>query len=80
MTASLTIRLPLPQRRLLRAHAAASGKTESELVRDLIAARLGPGSTVAERAGRYFGRLDFDPAGLDADPWRAHLRRSNIRA
>ena len=63
MTATLTIRLPIALRQALRARAAATGKTESELVRELIAGHLQRKGTVGERAGRHFGRLDFAPAG-----------------
>ena len=80
MTESLTIRLPSSQRRALRARAAATGKTESELVRELIAGQLQRKGPLGERAGRHFGRLDFVPASQDGDPWRAHLRRMNIRS
>jgi hypothetical protein len=80
MTETLTIRLPAVQRKALRARAAATGKTESELVRELISGQLLKQGTVGERAGRHFGRLDFAPASLDRDPWRAHLRRMNSRS
>lgn len=80
MTESLTIRLPARQRKALRARAAATGKTESELVRDLIAGQLLGHGTLGERAGRHFGRLDFPPTALDSDPWRAQLRKANVRS
>lgn len=79
MTETLTIRLPVAQRKALRARAAATGKTESALVRELIAGQLQRKGTLGERAGRHFGRLDFAPAPGDGDPWRAHLRRMNSR-
>jgi plasmid stability protein len=79
MTETLTIRLPAAQRRALRARAAAAGRTESALVRELIDLQLRTKGTLGERAGRYLGRLDFEPASLDRDPWRAHLRRINSR-
>jgi plasmid stability protein len=79
MTETLTIRLPAAQRKALRARAAAIGRTESELVRELIDVQLRTKSTLGERAGSYLGRLDFEPASLDCDPWRAHLRRMNSR-
>jgi hypothetical protein len=80
MTATLTIRLPATQRKALRARAAATGKTESELVRELLDVQLRTKGTLGERVGRYLGRLDFEPASLDRDPWRAHLRRMNFRS
>jgi plasmid stability protein len=79
MTETLTIRLPAAQRKALRARAAATGKSESELVRELIDTKLRPKGSLGERAGHYLGRLDFEPGTLDRDPWRAHLRRMNSR-
>jgi hypothetical protein len=79
MTETLTIRLPATQRKALRARAAATGRTESELVRELIDLQLRAKGNLGERAGRYLGRRDFEPAALDRDPWRAHLRRMNSR-
>ena len=52
MTATLTIRLPAAQRKALRARAAATGKTESELVRELIEGQL-------QRKGTVGGRMIF---------------------
>lgn len=79
MDETLTIRLPAAQRRALRARAAATGKTESQLVRDLIGVQLQARGTVGERAGKYFGRLDFAPGSPEGDSWREHLRRMNSR-
>ena len=79
VTETLTIRLPAAQRKALRARAAATGKSESELVRELIDTKLRPKGSLGERAGHYLGRLDFDPGTPDRDPWRAHLRRTNSR-
>lgn len=80
MTATLTIRLGSVQRKALRARAAADGKTESDVVREFIDVQLRAKGTLGERAGHHLGRLDFAPAALDGDPWRAHLRRANTRA
>jgi len=80
MTATLTIRLGTAQRKALRARAAAAGKTESDIVRELIDVQLQAKGTLGERAGKYLGRLDFAPARLDSDPWRARLRKSNVRS
>jgi hypothetical protein len=79
MTETLTIRLPAAQRRALRARAAATGQTESGLVRALIAGQLGAGKTLRERAGHQLGRLDFSPSTLEGNPWRAHMRKMNSR-
>lgn len=79
MTETLTIRLGAAQRKALRARAAAEGKTESDVVRELIDVQLRAQGTLGERAGKYLGRLDFPPATLDSDPWRAKLRKANVR-
>ncbi len=80
MSETLTIRLPSAQRKALRARAAATGKTESEIVRDFIGRQLQDKGALGERAGRHFGRLDFTPAPADGDPWCAHLRKMNVRS
>jgi len=72
-----TIRRGAAQRRALRSCATAAGKTESKVVGGLPAIQLRAKSTLGERAGRFLGQLDFDPASLDRDSWRAHLRRMN---
>jgi plasmid stability protein len=79
MTQTLTIRLPAAQRKALRARAAAAGRTESALVRELIDRQLHAKGPLGERAGRYLGRLDFEPNSQDRDLWRARLRRMNSR-
>ena len=79
MTETLTIRLSSAQRKALRARATAEGKTESDVVREFIDGQLRARGTLGERAGRYLGRLDFAPAALDRDPWRAQLRKANVR-
>jgi plasmid stability protein len=79
MTETLTIRLPAAQRKALRARAAATGKSESELVRELLDVKLRGRGSLSERAGQYLGRLDFEPEILDRDPWRARLRQTNAR-
>lgn len=79
MNETLTIRLPSVQRKALRARAAATGKTESEIVRDLIARQLQDQGPLGERAGRHFGRLDFAQPQVESDPWRTHLRQANAR-
>lgn len=74
---TLTIRRGAAQRRALRSCATAAGKTELRVVGGLPAIQLRAKSTLGERAGRFLGQLDFDPALLDRDPWRAHLRQMN---
>jgi plasmid stability protein len=80
MTETLTIRLPAAQRRLLRVRAVATGKTESQVVRDLLDAQLAARGTIGERAGRFLGQIAIEPAERDRDPWRAHLQRANCRS
>jgi hypothetical protein len=48
-------------------------------VRELIDLPLRATGTLGERAGKHLGCLDFAPAALDRDPWRAHLRTANVR-
>ena len=79
MTETLSIRLGTAQREALRARATAGRKTESDVVRELIDVQLRTRGTLGERAGKYLGRLDFAPAALDSDPWRAQLRKANVR-
>ena len=79
MTETLTIRLGTAQRKALRARATSEGKTESDVVRELIDVQLRAKGTLGERAGKHLGSLDFAPAALDHDPWRAHLRKANVR-
>ena len=79
MTETLTIRLGTAQRKALRARATAESKTESDVVRELIDGQLRARGTLGERAGKYLGRLDFASAALDRDPWRAQLRKANVR-
>jgi hypothetical protein len=80
MNETLTIRLPRAQRQALRARASATGRTESEVVRELISGQLQQRGTIGDRAGRHLGRLSFAPTEGDNDPWRASLRRMNHRA
>ncbi len=79
MTGSLTIRLSAAQRRALRARAAAAGKTESEIVREMLDRDLRTAGTLGERIGKYLGCLNVSPAAKDRDAWREHIRRNNWR-
>lgn len=67
MSETLTICLPAAQRKALRARAVATGRTESELGRELIAGQMQRKGTVAERAGRHLGRLNLAPSSRDND-------------
>jgi hypothetical protein len=79
VTETLTIRLDRRQRQALRARAMAEGRTESDIVRELLDRQLNAAGSVGTRAARHIGRLDFDTATAERDPWRAHLRRANVR-
>lgn len=80
MTNILTVRLNSSQRKLLRSKAAAAGKTESALVRELIDKELKAGATVGERAGDLIGSLSFDPAAVaKKDSWSAAIFARNWR-
>lgn len=79
MTGSLTIRLSAAQRKALRARAAATGKTESEVVRDAVDRELRAKRPLGERISKYLGCLDADPAAAGSDAWRDHIRRMNWR-
>jgi hypothetical protein len=75
---TITFRLDEERRGALRKRAAALGKTESELLRDLIDREINR-PTVAERAGDLIGCLSLDPKRIDTDPWRKTIRRNNWR-
>jgi hypothetical protein len=78
MNTTLTIRLPASQRRALSSKAAAAGKTESEIVRDLIEHELAE-QTVGERVGTLFGCLTLRHDAEPMDPWRKRIRTRNWR-
>ena len=78
MDTTLTIRLPATQRRALSSKAAAAGKSESEIVRDLIARELADQS-IGERAGALFGCLSLRSSSPAKDRWRATIKARNWR-
>jgi hypothetical protein len=78
MNTTLTIRLPAGQRRALSSKAAAAGKTESEIVRDLIERELAE-QTVGERVGELFGCLSLSHGTKRKDSWRKSIRARNWR-
>jgi hypothetical protein len=78
MNTTLTIRLPAGQRRALSSKAAAAGKTESEIVRDLIERELAE-QTVGERVGALFGCLSLPHRAKRKHSWRKSIRARNWR-
>jgi hypothetical protein len=75
---TITFRIDEQRRGALRKRAAALGKSESELLRDLIDREISM-PTVAERAGNLIGCLTLDPKRIDSDPWRKTIRQNNWR-
>jgi hypothetical protein len=69
----------MAQREALRRSAKALKKTESELIRDLLARNL-DGRTLGERAGHLAGSIDSSKRTSSAtDSFRATIRRQNWR-
>jgi hypothetical protein len=78
-SSTLTIRLPVEQREALRRSAKALKKSESELIRDLIARNLDV-RTMGERAGHLAGSIDSKGTSRAADSFREAIRRRNWRS
>jgi hypothetical protein len=76
MSTTITIRAEEHLREALRRKAAASGKTVSELVREILEEALAD-RPLHVRAGHLKGRLRL-PRKV-SEPWRKHLRRRNWR-
>ena len=78
-TSTLTIRLSMEQRQALRRSAKALKKTESELIRDLLARDLNV-RTLGERVGHLAGSIDSSKrTSRAADSFRETIRRHNWR-
>lgn len=78
-TSTLTIRLPLAQREMLRQTAGALRKTESEYIRDLLAQDL-DAAPLGERLGDLAGSLRSSLRSSGAPhPLKARIRASNWR-
>ena len=78
-TSTLTIRLSMEQRQALRRSAKALKKTESELIRDLLARDLDV-RTLGERAGHLAGSIDFRQADSSRSGFfPGTIRRHNWR-
>jgi hypothetical protein len=77
MSTTITIRADEPLREALDERAAASGKTVSELVREILEEALAD-RPLGIRAGHLKGRLKLPRK--TSEPWRRHLRRGNWRS
>jgi hypothetical protein len=78
-TSTLTIRLSMEQRQALRRSAKALKKTESELIRDLLARDLDV-RALGERVGHLAGSIDSSQrASHTADSFRETIRKHNWR-
>jgi hypothetical protein len=78
-TSTLTIRLSMEQRQALRRSAKALKKTESELIRDLLAREL-DARTLGERVGHLAGSIDSRKRTSHvADSFSETIRKHNWR-
>ena len=78
METTLTVRLPAKQREALRRRAAAEKRSESALVRDLIAREIQRGFDF-DRVRHLVGSIASSPKHWAKDSWRKHIRRRNWR-
>ena len=76
MSTTITIRADEPLREVLDKKAAASGKTVSELVREILEQALAE-TPLHFRAGHLKGRLRLPRKS--SEPWRGRLRQRNWR-
>jgi plasmid stability protein len=76
MSTTITIRTEAALRSLLKERAAATGKSVSEVVREILELALTEHST-GERVGHLKGRLSLSKPS--SEPWRARLRERNWR-
>jgi predicted DNA-binding protein len=76
MSTTITIRVDEPLREVLDKKAAASGKTVSELVREILEEALAE-TPLQFRAGHLKGRLRL--SRKTSEPWQRHLRQRNWR-
>ena len=79
MDTTLTIRLPLAQRKALQRRAAAAKQSESALVRELIEREMQRGFDF-ERVRHLAGSVASKPGHAQKDPWRKQIRARNWRA
>lgn len=78
MSAPLTLTIPTDEKlhEALQERAARQGKTVPELAREILSEAVAE-RPLAERVGHLRGQLHLQADA--SDPWRAHLRESNIR-
>ena len=79
MNTTLTIRLPLAQRRALQRRAAAAKQSESALVRELIEREMQRGFDF-ERVRHLAGSVASNPKKPAKDSWRKQIRDRNWRS
>lgn len=79
MSSTLTIRLPLAQRDALKRRAAALKKTESGLIRDLVAREVDQ-APFAALVEKWAGSVDSRHAPRAAHPLKQQIRERNWRA
>ena len=77
MSTTITIRADETLREALAKKAATSGKTVSNLVREILEEALAE-KPLQVRAGHLKGRLSLPRKG--SEPWRSHLRQRNWRS
>lgn len=77
MSTTITIRTDEALRRELEERASTSGKSLSEVIREILEESVAS-RPLGERAGRLRGTLDL--SGGDAEPWRRKLRARNWRS
>ena len=76
MTTTLTFRLPTNLRAKLRQRAKLQGKSESELMRELVHREL-QNRTMGERIGHLKGTLSLK--GAKMDEWQKSIKENNWR-
>jgi len=78
METTLTIRLPKAQRAALKRRAAAEGRSESALVREMLDREINQGFDF-ERVRHLIGSVRIDRKRMHEDAWAEHIRRMNWR-
>ena len=76
MTTTLTFRMEKEQREKLRKRAAALGKSESELLREILDRELDE-RPLSERIGHLAGSISLPRD--KGDEWAKHIRKQNWR-
>lgn len=78
-TSTITIRLPAEQRATLKATAKRLKKSESDVIRELLAREFEQ-TAFGERAGDFFGCVESTPdKAAEPDPFRTAIQRNNRR-